>query len=126
MPHSDAIKAHGIKCFMNCGAHIVANDVAELSTRSMASTHEPRITPLTEADVLKFDVFQYNANLREAFAETPEVLVHCPVSCALHMYTLLYTVVLHGITQYTILHCHAITTIDLLQTEHLLSRALAG
>jgi hypothetical protein len=80
MHHSDAIKAHGIDCFMTCGAHMVSNDVAELSTRSMASTQEPCITPLSAADVLRFDVFQYNANLREAFADTPEVLVHYPVS----------------------------------------------
>jgi hypothetical protein len=59
---------------------MVSNDVAELSTRSIASTLQPRITPLAAADVQKFDVFQYNANLREAFADTPEVLVHCPVS----------------------------------------------
>jgi hypothetical protein len=65
---------------MTCGAHIVSNDVTELSTRSLSSTQQPRITPLAAADVLKFDVFQYNANLREAFADTPEVLVHCPVS----------------------------------------------
>jgi hypothetical protein len=62
---------------MTCGAHIVSTDLTELSDRSLASACIP---PLSEADVLRFDVFQFNANLRAAFADTPGVLIHCPVS----------------------------------------------
>jgi hypothetical protein len=75
--HSDTVKAQGIDCFMKCGDHIVSNDVTELSTRTLASACIP---PLSKADVLRFDVFQFNANLREAYAGNPELLVHCPVS----------------------------------------------
>jgi hypothetical protein len=60
-----------------------SQDIQLLSTASTQyATTLLHIVPLTAAEVTRFDVFQYNAVLREAYAHTPEVLVHCPVSSA--------------------------------------------